>query len=504
MINVDQLGRFNSEIAALNANLAKAFSGVMDQARGNGGMVSVGALNALNEALRKASTVGYQTVSTGGGAFAPLVPQSIENILAPATFAEEDLVFYPRMPKPTKAGQTVHEYPILRDYGLDIDPFISEGGGGITNRSQFEKDFVRIKYLAERREPTDVATMVGILGITPEVLARETQDGTTALLWKLERSVLHTKDTLSPYHFEGVLPQIRRKAPNNVTDLRGKVPTPQLLQNILGELFSAPRHGRCDFIGVEPRVFTALVNYATQFGRHDQLSIGQQSVLTFGASGLQIAAPYGMVPIMSVPFLFTSGAAPSEGTSDGPAAPALTGYGHQAAADVAGSLWTADDAGDYIYQAVAVSVEDDGGGYSDPLTIAATTVAAGGSIRFELNNAAGVNYYRIYRSLKNGAVGTARHILDLPINTDGANGKTLFVDLNRNLPNTSSILFCRMDPRILEFVRMMDFIRRPLAEVKTTKPFLLMLFGAPVVKVASKCWVVDNCGSPQALELAQG
>jgi hypothetical protein len=46
----------------------------------------------------------------------------------------------------------------------------------------------------------------------------------------------------------------------------------------------------------------------------------------------------------------------------------------------------------------------------------------------------------------------------------------------------------------MEFVRLLDFIRRPLAETASVKPFLLMLFGSPVVKVPSKMFLMDNCG----------
>ena len=50
------------------------------------------------------------------------------------------------------------------------------------------------------------------------------------------------------------------------------------------------------------------------------------------------------------------------------------------------------------------------------------------------------------------------------------------------------------DPDVLEFARLLDFFRRPLAEVATSKPFLLMLSGSPIVKVPSKMWVLQNAG----------
>jgi len=58
--------------------------------------------------------------------------------------------------------------------------------------------------------------------------------------------------------------------------------------------------------------------------------------------------------------------------------------------------------------------------------------------------------------------------------------------------DTSKILVTQHDPGVMTFFRLLDFLRRPLAEVATTRPFLLMLFGAPAVLVPTKMWTVNN------------
>ena len=67
------------------------------------GLVSAADLAELNSALRKSATVGYQTPAgtSGGdtGSLSPLVPQSIENILASATYSMKQLALWPAMPK---------------------------------------------------------------------------------------------------------------------------------------------------------------------------------------------------------------------------------------------------------------------------------------------------------------------------------------------------------------------------------------------------------------------
>jgi hypothetical protein len=48
----------------------------------------------------------------------------------------------------------------------------------------------------------------------------------------------------------------------------------------------------------------------------------------------------------------------------------------------------------------------------------------------------------------------------------------------------------------------MDFMRKDLAQVSTTKPFLLMLFGSLMVKTPNKFWVVRNAGTNNASGVA--
>jgi hypothetical protein len=221
--------------------------------------------------------------------------------------------------------------------------------------------------------------------------------------------------------------------------------------------------------------------------------------LTFGASQLSIMAPYGAVPIVAAPFLHYCSNMPSVGS--GGSAPATPTFAvNPAAANNAAAKFAAGDAGDYIYGVVAVNSL----GISAPLVRqnagvdVAVTVAAGQAVSFTITGVAGVKYYRIFRSLKNGSRNTAQLIKEIP-----ATGANLVVtDLNDGADgskyNTSKIVFAQHDPTIFEFARLLDFLRRPLAEVATVKPFLLMLFGSPIVKVPSKMFMIENAGINQA------
>ena len=460
-------------------------------------LVNVADLAELNSALRKSADIGYQTPAgtglnaDGRGSLSPLVPQSIENTLSSATYTMKELSLWPSIPK-LQVSNTLHEYAVINDHGLDLEPFIAEGSGGITNRSEYERRSVRVKYLAERREVTDVAGLVGLIGGNANAIAMETERGTLRLMQKLERSLWHAREAVNPLAFDGIIEQIEsHNSGANTFDLRGKSPTPRLLQEVLSEIQSAPRFGRPDCIYVEPRIHAELIKFAVQWGRHDQFSaLRQADGLTYGVQDLNIMSPYGPVPVKSAPFLFNAYNAPSSasGTTGAPANPAMSAP----ASAGTGSKFVADDDGWYGYRVVAVNNE----GFSAPVNTSAVEVSAGETVTFNITDQGDAVFYKIYRTEKASTelavdFATAR-LIDEVRNVSGA--VTPVSDANAVIPNTSKIVFVQHDPSVLEFVRLLDFFRRPLAEVNTSKPFLLMLFGSPIVKVPNKMFVLQNAG----------
>jgi hypothetical protein len=454
-------------------------------------MVNVADLAQLNDALRKSANMGYQTpAGTAGGdngSLSPLVPQSIENTLASATYTMKELALWPAIPK-VNVTNTVHEYAVINDHGLDLEAFIAEGSGGTTNRSEYERKSVRIKYMAERREVTDVGSLVGLIGNQSNAIAAETERGTLRLLQKLERSLWHADESVNPLAFDGIIKQIESHNNGaNTFDLGGKSPTPRLLQEVLAELQSAPRFGRPDCIYVEPRIHAELIKFAVQFGRHDQFGVSRAADgISYGVQELTIMSPYGAVPVKSAPFLFNAYKAPSaaSGTTNAPANAVISSA--TASSDSASRFYAAD-AGDYIYRVVAVN----NSGFSAPVSSSAVSVSLGEKVTLSIANQADAVFFKIYRTEAGGAEESATLIGEIKAASSGA---TSFIDLNAVRPNTSKIVFVQHDPDVLEFARLLDFFRRPLAEVATSKPFLLMLFGSPIVKVPNKMWVLQNAG----------
>jgi hypothetical protein len=468
-------------------------------------MVNVEDLVRLNDVLRKSGTVGYQTGATpdSGASLSPLVPQSIEGSLASATYTMNELQLWKMIPK-TPVSNTLHEYVVVNEHGFDIDPFIGEGGGAesdfVTNQSQYERKSVRIKYMAERRQISDVASLVGLIGDNRQALSEETMRGTMSLMRKVERQLWYGNESLQEKGFDGIIKQVRDGAPNNVLDLDGSAPTPLLLQEALGEVYSAPNFGKPDCIYVEPRQHAELIKQSVESGRHDQFRVNQGTQgLTFGNANLSIMSPYGAVPVKAAPFLHFANRMPASGFGSlAPVAPAFS-VAPAATNNAAGSKFKAADEGDYIYAVIAVGDQ----GYSAPTIAAAVSVVADDSVGFTIaasglarGSSQAPRYYRVYRSSAGGDLSSMRLIKEIAA---GNNQATAVNDLNDGADgqkyDCSPIIFAQHDPNVMEFVRLLDFIRRPLAETASVKPFLLMLFGSPVVKVPTKMFMLDNCGT---------
>lgn len=473
-------------------SLNRAIAGLMSN-----GVASAAKLAEINQLLRKSADIGYQTApGMGSGELAPLVAQSIEGMLSSATFDETVLTLWQRIPK-TSASQTLHEYAVVKQHGIDLDPFVAEGSAGANNRTTRERESIRIKFLLERREVTDVAQAVGLIGVDRDALTVETKEGMLSLLEKTERSLWHAEEANNPLAFDGIIPQIvahtNDDGSKNVTNLAGGAVTFDRLEDTLGHLGSAPLYGRPDTIYVEPRVYRDLSRQANPAGRFSLTDGNRKLEYGVPVGGMCVNGPYGPVPIIPAPLLWRNQSAPStaSSTDNAPATPIIT---QQPTNNGTGtSEWSTAEAGTYYYKIVAVGPK----GYSAPVTTNAVIVAATNKIKTIISNAnTGVSYYRVYRTDKNGLTPTAKHIMDVPAVTGVA---TDIIDLAAVKASSSHVVFVQHDPRIFAFARLLDLIRRPLAEVETSKPFGLVMMGSPVVKVPSKCWVYQNCGTKSVL-----
>ena len=489
-----------------------------------GQSVGIQELAELNKALRSAgNSLAKATVGTPGdvtgfggtGDFAPLIPQSIQSTLDSATYTEKAISFWKMLQK-VPVASTLHESVVVSEYGgMALDPFISEGQVGPTSDGTYERKVVNIKFLAEQREISDVATMVGIVGyngVSRQGLAQQTIDGTKALMGKLERSLFTADADLNDTHFDGLYKQIGDSSfndggcaitsTNNLTDKRGASVTVQDLVEKMYEVHAAPNFGFVNKILVEPRVYAGLVNLATAFGRFDLPKAGRGELI-FGTEGLKIAGPGGLVDIESCPLMLPPMNVPTHsgsigGTTETPAPDALVGspgalpVGTIVATPAGGLGWTASELEDVDYRVVGVGDT----GVTEAcatVTVAMSGGTAGQSVQLSINQAGLTNrstYFRVYRG---PAGGELKYMWSFPANALGGANVTHIIDDNRHLPNTAPVYLLQATPDVMYWAQLLDFLRRPLAQVKTTVPFLLMLFGSLHVKIPTKAWIIDNC-----------
>jgi hypothetical protein len=451
------------------------------------------ALRENAEAVMK-SNVGYPQQGVNfTGALSPLVPQSIQNTIESATWGMNDLVLWPKL-RQVAATSPLHETTRVNEHGNGyLDPFIAEGGIGPVNETNYERLVVQVKYLAEHIELSDVSLLVGILGRKGMgMLAERTERGTLSLLRKVETGLVHSDSALTPLAYDGIIKQVTDGAPNNIRDYRGNVVTPQDLVAEIARLQNEPNFGQPSIVLCDHESHAAISAIATSHGRHDQFRV-KGGTIQWGSKQMTVETPRGSVPIVSMP-LIRQLDTPNTTSLGGSPPPALSGLTPSISnlGTTAGSKFVTADAGAYRYRVVGVG----DGGVTAPIDLGPVVVAAGDAVQIEIQDtlATGdstLRYYRVYRSPIGGAAGTETYMGSYAVNNVGT-PHTRMVDRNDNIPATAPMLI--LDMQTLQWVKLLDFLRRPLAQTVTAVPFLLMLFGALHMPTPRKNGVLINCG----------
>jgi len=150
----------------------------------------------------------------------------------------------------------------------------------------------------------------------------------------------------------------------------------------------------------------------------------------------------------------------------------------------------AADEGAYRYRVVPVGPS----GVGVAVDTNAVSVETGDRVSFTIaqsDASATVSHYRVYRSAADAASADGA-LLVREIANGGAT--TVFTDDNADLPGSSPILLINSGADHMAYYQMLSLIRRPLAQINSSYPFLLMMFGAPAVMLPSKMWIIKNAG----------
>lgn len=459
---------------------------------------------ALDEhaSVFKSEGVGYPSQgsaysSTAPNGLAPALGQSIQGTLDDATLRLSHIKMFRLLTREPITKSTVHEATVINSKGTaHVDPFITEGGIGALSIVAFERLVARLKYLAEHIEVPDTAAVLQGLGPDPNLVALRTRLGIEMLLAKTERFLFEGDEDVSSTQFNGL-----RKAAiagGNYVDLEGEAPSASQINDLVGDMTAFPTLATLNTAICDPRTRTVLRSLELAHGWYDKSGRGSDRNQITGPRGLYLTTDYEDVEIQSAPLIAMDDTVPT--TSQGEGAPNMAGVSVAAptAATHADSRFRSKDVGEYMYKFLPVGDR----GYAAPITVGPVTVGAGERVPFTFtgDNAipntkdtnGNLRYYKVFRSeadkTEYGYIGQFARGVDGsgdPINT-------VWHDYNHRRPFKRPLYIMELSRDVMYWCQLMDMVRRPLANLRTTIPFLLYMMGALMVKIPKRVGILDN------------
>ncbi len=479
-------------------------------------MVKSGLFNAdlqrAGVSLSKAEGVNYplQGVPFGSqdlpqGQFAPLVPQSIDNVLTSITFSDKHLKLFKMIPRKSW-GSTVYEYAQIVTNGSEgLDGFVGEGSVGGLSEASYRRAVAQIKYLTEYFEVTDVATMITGTLANQNLLSMRTQQATLHLARKIEEQVLWADSSLSPNHWDGIISQVKKEAPANFLNSNGARVDADRLQQLAALIEQGPRWGTPEVCFVTSEHYRNLAQELDLYARA-KYNEGTKN-FRLGADGIEFVTPFGnVVKLMPLFFLDRGRKTPiPTAVGDGAPDPILPSVS-ATVAPVAGSNFTAADAARDWYFAFEI-VGDEG---TTPTGIIGPVddVIEGGAVTFTMADALvprqgskSIRYVRVFAaSVASGAdapdISRFRPAGSFPRNSAGMGGSTLHDMLLEVRPDAAPIIISEWNSSIVQMLELLPMMRRPLPVPRALKQqFALLYFAAPVVMQPNKMIIDMNVES---------
>lgn len=443
----------------------------------------------LNKALTAGSSQNPPGSVVPGDGFALRV-EDLSKTLKVTTFRMEHVRFWKSITK-LPAYNTVTEYNQLQEYGSNLDSgFISEGALPESEDSSYERKFSVVKFMGTTRSVTHPMTLV-----TPAhgpVLAQEAINGTMHLIKQLERALFYADSSLSSVQFDGFEKLITDNSPSsNVIDLRGLPLSEDILTDASLTLMDAPNYGMPSHLHLNPKTKADLVKTFFPKERHDTFASNKNGLIGTDIKGF--TSPAGDVAFEPNVFITDGGSPNAAAVGDAAKRPGTPTISTAVTTPVdATAMFTADDAGDYFYSVVAVNrfgrsaaVACDASAVSmivgDNMTVGVTP---GGSTTTES--------YELYRTAKNGAVGTQR-LIQRVANAAGA-GEQDVIDRNFTLPYCTTAFLFQQNLECMSFKQLAPLLKLPLATIDSSIRFMLLLYGVPCLYTPGKAAIIRNIG----------
>jgi hypothetical protein len=435
-----------------------------------------------SNALSKADTGGYNVynpnVATPGD-MSPIRTESLEETLKVNTYKAKDIKLWPLLPKmPTFSA--VDQHAEISSYSQNPEGgFFAEGGAPAPDDETYIRRIDAVKFIGIQKGVTHQLSLQRTL--TSEPIALATLAGTMAMLRRLEMAALTSDSRLSALQTDGFKTQIEMKSnAENIIDCRGGPVTQDMLINAATVVHSAPNYGQITDFMFGTRVRSDIQRAFIPVQRVDPYARSSDGIVSQVVKGIEIEG--GIANLHGNPFMDDGGLMPltQVGSSQGiPLAPVISTQATTPAQ--ANSLFAGSDAGNYYVWVIACN----SAGKSAPVQVSTSAIAltAGQVIQFGVTPAPGSNpveWYEIYRTPKNGAIGSQRRTIRVP-NSNPANGipmisENTIVDYNKTIPGTGYGFALTMTPESIGAKLLCPLLRVPLPIAGTTLPFLLLSY----------------------------
>ena len=434
-------------------------------------------IDELNKAL-STNEFGQANIdtATGGAAF---IPQSLENTLKVLTYENHHLRLWNRVHK-DKAYSTIEEFNVVDSYGEDLPTFMDEGLAGPDTTGNYERRFAKVKGLNTTRSVTNLMTLVTT---TEDPVALETNSGILHLLGQTERALFYGDSSIGGDGREGAEWDglFKQADETNVMDLRGK----HFEDTHLNEAANIVQGN----YGIATDVFLPLPVsklFSEQYYPNQRALMNVESgELTAGTTITKFNSMAGTLDIQ--PSLFMNRGIKELNLTDkamgvAPTTPTVT-----VATDETEGLF---DAGTYKYAIVAFSKE----GKSDVINVDPVTSIKGKSVKLTIKNAenqiVAPESFTIYRTENNG--NKFYEIGRVGATSTEANGETVFIDKNENLPGTADLIVGQFSPDALALKELAPMFKLDYALTGPRHRFGIFYYATPTMYMPKRFVTVKN------------
>lgn len=429
--------------------------------------------------LRKALEAGYGTDVAGLEGGGALRIQSLERTMLATIQENKHFRLFNEMAK-SNATATVDEWTEQSGIGGFLGGSTNTETGNIAqSQGQYNRRAGFVKYLMTRREVSFVTTLQNAIA---DAEATEAQNGAKQLLSDAEFLSFEGDSSIVPTEFDGIRAQIASLgSADHVLDAEGNsLASIDLVNNA-----AATISGYGNF-GQPTHLFMSQLNQADfDTGLDPAFRVPLPDVPN---GGIQLGSPVAGIRtswgnIKACPDVFIRDEAQQKAFElDFPSiAASNAGFKPAAVAPVAGvqdteSKFGAAHAGNYYYLVTGINAK----GQSTGTISAQVAVAAGDKVTITIDESATGEEtgYVIYRSRLNGSNAVADFRQMTRVAKAGA--QTVYIDLNREIPGTTSAYILNMTPgdMAITWRQLLPMLKFPLyPTVSAVIPWAQLMFG---------------------------